>query len=152
TPLRRIGERPWDPPGPGGPGRLRFRRRGVRPRPARARPGRLGRRPGAVPRLGPDPDAAVPLGGGSAQAQPGPEAQARFLQVAEESPNDPWADRALVHAARVALDARKFDDARSLAGRLAARYPTSPLRPDARLIEARALQATGGDEAAIPLF
>jgi TolA-binding protein len=80
------------------------------------------------------------------------EARARYLQVVADFPRDAWADRALLAAARVALDSRDPETARTLAGQLIARYPSSPLRPSARLVEARALRASGRDAEAIPLL
>jgi TolA-binding protein len=71
------------------------------------------------------------------------DARARFLRVVREFPRDAWADRALLAAARLALESRDAEAARNLAAQLPARYPGSPLRDDARLVEARALRALG---------
>jgi TolA-binding protein len=76
------------------------------------------------------------------------EAQARFLQVVETAPDDPWADDALHRAAGTALDRKDGPTARRLAAQLAARFPGSPLRGEARLIEARAAAMQGDHEAA----
>lgn len=80
------------------------------------------------------------------------EARPRFLKVADEFPRDAWADRALLAASRLALEAKAFAEARRLAAQLPARYPGSPLRPNARLIEARALRGAGREADAIPLL
>ena len=79
-------------------------------------------------------------------------ARARFLKAAEVDPKDPWADDALVRAARLALEARDTVAARDLAGSFVARFPESPLRADARLIEARAAMAAGHPKEAIALL
>jgi TolA-binding protein len=80
------------------------------------------------------------------------EARGRYLKLVQEHPKDPWADRALLAAARLTLDARDAANARTLAAELPRRYPESPLRPNARLIEARALRAVGREVDAIPLL
>lgn len=83
------------------------------------------------------------------------EARARYVKLAEEHPRDAWADRALVAAARLALLDPKTPEpevARTLAAELLTKYPTSRLRPEARLIEARALQDLNRHAEAIPLL
>ena len=72
-----------------------------------------------------------------------PEAQARFLRVADADPDDPWADDALDRAAQCALDRDDPATARRLASTFATRFPKSPLRSEVRLIEARAATAEG---------
>jgi TolA-binding protein len=80
------------------------------------------------------------------------DARARFLQLVERTPTDPWADRALLHAARLALDAKDYPAALNLANSLIDRFPNSSLHADARLIAARAEQNRGNAEAAIRLY
>jgi TolA-binding protein len=80
------------------------------------------------------------------------EAQARFLQVVETAPDDPWADDALHRAAGTALDRKDAATARRLAAELVAKYPASPLRGEARLIEARAAAMAGDHRAAAGLL
>jgi cellulose synthase operon protein C len=71
------------------------------------------------------------------------EAQARFLRVAELTPNDPWADDAVQRAAQTALDRADAATAGRLAASFATKYPRSPLRNEVRLIEARAASMAG---------
>ncbi|MHB1558329.1 MAG: tetratricopeptide repeat protein, partial [Isosphaeraceae bacterium] len=80
------------------------------------------------------------------------EAEARFLQVAETAPDDPWADDALARAAASALERKDAAAARRIAARLATRYPSSPLKGDARLIEARAAAMVGEPKAAVEIL
>ena len=77
------------------------------------------------------------------------DARARFLKAAEANPKDPWADRALLRAARLALDACDHAEVRTLASSFAGRFPDSPLKADARLVEARAAMAEGRPREAI---
>ncbi len=77
------------------------------------------------------------------------DARARFLKVAREYPNDAWAPVAMVRAARVALDARDLEGASSLADEFRARFPSHPLRADARLIAGRASWTAGKPKEAI---
>lgn len=77
------------------------------------------------------------------------EARARFLRAAEADPDDPWADDALLRAARLAYDRRDAADAAGLAETFAKRYPASPLRADARLIAARVALAAGRPKDAV---
>lgn len=77
------------------------------------------------------------------------DARARFLRAAEADPKDPWADDALARAARLSLDLRDPARAAELAATFAARYPTSPLLADVRLVSARAALASGKPEEAI---
>lgn len=71
------------------------------------------------------------------------EAQARFLRVVDEAPDDPWAADALHRAAALALEHEDAAAARRLAGQFASRFPKSPLGNDVRLIEARAAVLAG---------
>ncbi len=80
------------------------------------------------------------------------DARARFLKVAEVDPNDPWAADAWLRAASLALDARDRETARRLASEFAGRFPSSKLRADAHLIEARAELADGRPREAIALL
>lgn len=80
------------------------------------------------------------------------QAQTQFIRLAETYPNDLWADRALIQAARLALDARNFSLAKSLASSLVEKYPNSPLCIDARFTRARALQLANELDPAITEF
>jgi TolA-binding protein len=80
------------------------------------------------------------------------EAQKQFLGVVETAPDDPWADDALQRAAGTALDRKDSATARRLAGEFATKYPRSPLRGEARLIEARAAAMAGNPAAAAGLL
>ena len=71
------------------------------------------------------------------------EARARFLKLAEDDPRAPSADDAQLRAAALALDARDWAGARQVAGSFPGRFPGSPLRADARLIDARAALSAG---------
>jgi TolA-binding protein len=77
------------------------------------------------------------------------EARTQFLKAADSDPEDPWADDALLRAARLALDGRDTEAARRLSSGFAARFPKSPLRADAHLIEARAALSAGQAKEAI---
>lgn len=65
------------------------------------------------------------------------EAQERFLKASESDPKHPWADDALIRAARMALESGDREAAKSLASSFATKFADSPLRADARLIEGR---------------
>ncbi len=80
------------------------------------------------------------------------DARARFLKLAADDPKAPWADDAQLRAAALALDAKDLATARQLAGPFAARFPESPLRADARLIDARAALASGRSKEAISIL
>ncbi len=80
------------------------------------------------------------------------EARARFLQIVEQHPKADGADAALVCAAELALKAGEPARARELAARLPNLAPESPLRADARLIEARAAIDAKQPAEAIPLL
>ncbi len=58
----------------------------------------------------------------------------------------------MIRAARLALDRRDHEAARSLAGGFAARFPKSPLRADARLIVGRTALAQGRAKEAIAIL
>ncbi len=77
------------------------------------------------------------------------DARKRFADLAEADPKAPWADDAQLRAAALALDAKDLAGARRLAGPFAARFPDSPLKADARVIDARAALATGKPREAI---
>ncbi len=77
------------------------------------------------------------------------DARERFAALAESDPRAPWADDAQVRAAALALDAGDLAGARGLAGPFASRFPESPLKGDARLIDARAALASGRPKEAI---
>lgn len=79
-------------------------------------------------------------------------ARARYMKVVDTAPNDPWASDALYKAAALALGARDFVSARSLANSLTTRYPTSPLVAEAHLIEARCALGSGQPKPAITLL
>jgi TolA-binding protein len=81
-----------------------------------------------------------------------PEAEALFLRVAQAAPDDPWADEAMSRAAQTALDRKDPVTARTLAGELVQRFPRSPLRTEARLIEARAVAMQGKYQEAVAIF
>lgn len=87
-------------------------------------------------------EAALKLGRGD-------DARARFLRAAEADPKDDWADDALYRAARLALDQRDQAAAAKLTDEFARRYPSSPLRADARLVSARAALAAGRPKDAV---
>ena len=80
------------------------------------------------------------------------EAEARFLKVAEEFPDDAWADDAMLRAAQSALERGDFTTARRLARTFSARFRQSELRIEARLLEARALSASGQAADAVAIF
>lgn len=80
------------------------------------------------------------------------EARARYVTLVENHPGDAWVDRALVRAAKLALDKRDLAEARRLARDAGSRFASSPVRADARLIEARAAQLAGENAAAIVLL
>jgi TolA-binding protein len=88
----------------------------------------------------------------AARARREGDARARFLKAAESDPEDPWADDALLRAARLALEGRDLEAAGRLAGGFAARFPRSALRADARLIEARAALGAGRAKDAIAIL
>ncbi len=80
------------------------------------------------------------------------EAQARFLKVLESYPEDPWADDAMQRAAQTALDRGDSATAGRLAAGLAAQFPQSPLRAEARLIEARSAALQGNPKEAMVIL
>jgi TolA-binding protein len=80
------------------------------------------------------------------------EAQAKFEKLVAANPDDPWADDATERAAQAAFDRGDLNDARRLAAAFASHYPTSPLRAEVLLIDARAAARLGKhDEAAVIL-
>ncbi len=76
------------------------------------------------------------------------EARKRYSKVAETYPSDPWADEAHARSAQLALDAGDHATALSLARTFPERFPKSKFAADVRLIEARALLASGQAEEA----
>jgi cellulose synthase operon protein C len=79
-------------------------------------------------------------------------ARAGYQKMAEAAPDDPQADLALLRAARLALDARDYQAAQSLAGSLRTRYAASSLLAEANLVEARAALSLGAPKRAIQLI
>lgn len=76
-------------------------------------------------------------------------ARDRYARMAEDYPQDEWADDALLRAATLSLDADDPARAEALARQLIEGHPASPLRAGARVIEARAALASGrADDAA----
>jgi TolA-binding protein len=69
------------------------------------------------------------------------DARACYLTVLEEFPKDPAAPVALIRAAGVLLEANDAAAAKELAASFSSRFPESPLRGDARLVEARSALA-----------
>lgn len=82
----------------------------------------------------------------------GDDARARFLKAAEADPKDPWADDALLRAARLAADQRDHAEAAKLAARFVETFPDSPLKADARLVAARAALAAGKPQDAVAIL
>ena len=70
-------------------------------------------------------------------------AEAQELAVVEGFPHQAGVERLLVKAARLALAGRRYEAARSDAGRLLSAYPTSPFAPDAQLVVGQAFQLEG---------
>jgi TolA-binding protein len=71
------------------------------------------------------------------------QARKRFLKAAELAPADPWADDAIARGAQLALETGDHSGALALARSFPQRFPVSPLIPEVRLTEARALLAGG---------
>jgi cellulose synthase operon protein C len=80
------------------------------------------------------------------------EAEARFLKVAEEFPEDPWADDAMLRAGQSALERGDFTTARRLAGAFSARFRQSTLRNEVRLLEGRAASLGGQPKDAVAIL
>jgi cellulose synthase operon protein C len=80
------------------------------------------------------------------------EAEARFLKVTEEFPEDPWADDAMLRAAQSALGRGDFTTARRLAEAFSARFRQSFLRNEVRLLEARAASLSGQPKDAVAIL
>jgi TolA-binding protein len=89
---------------------------------------------------------AIQKQGGSA------EAKARFLDLAETHPEDPWADDAVARAAGLALEAKDHVEALRLARAFPKRFPDSSLAAEVQLVEARALMAGGHSQEALGLL
>ncbi len=77
------------------------------------------------------------------------DARARFLKLATDRPDDPWADDAALEAARLALKAGDHDAAADAAAKLIDRRPESKLAPAALLVLGKAENAAGRRDAAI---
>jgi cellulose synthase operon protein C len=77
------------------------------------------------------------------------EARVRFLRASEADLKDPWADDALLRAARLALDQHDSAEAAKLTDRFLTRFPNSSLRADVRLIAAQAALAAGQPKQAV---
>ena len=82
----------------------------------------------------------------------GDDARGRFLALAEDDPKASWADDAQLRAASLALDAKDYPAARRIAAGFAEKFPTSPLKADAHLVDARAALASGGAKEAIDVL
>jgi TolA-binding protein len=80
------------------------------------------------------------------------DAEARFLKVAADFPDDAWADDALQRAAQAALERGDFGATRRLAATFAARYGQSPLRNEVRVIEARAASLSGNPKDTVAIL
>ncbi len=80
------------------------------------------------------------------------DARGRFLKVVEDDPKGPSAADALLRAASLTLDAKDAEAARRLVAPFAKRFPDSPLRADARLVEGRAALALGRPKDAIEIL
>lgn len=80
------------------------------------------------------------------------DARARFLQVAEKSPRDPWAEPALIRAIRLAFAARDFKAVQAMTASFAADFPSSASAAEVQLIKARALRADKRGQEAIPIL
>ncbi len=80
------------------------------------------------------------------------EARVRFLKVADEHPDDPWAADALLRTAELTLKANDPETARALAARFAERYPENPHKANARLIEGQAALNAGQPDEAVHLL
>ncbi|HEU5116723.1 MAG TPA: tetratricopeptide repeat protein [Isosphaeraceae bacterium] len=78
------------------------------------------------------------------------EANRRFLKVATDHPEDAWADRALLGAARIALEQKRYEQAEKLSEQISARYSGSSLLAEAALVKALAIQGSGRDAEAVP--
>ncbi|OJW15665.1 MAG: hypothetical protein BGO49_15590 [Planctomycetales bacterium 71-10] len=77
------------------------------------------------------------------------DARARFLKVAADFPSDPWADDALLEAARIAQKLGDHDAASGAARKLVELHPGSKLTLVARLVWGKSEAAAGRHDAAI---
>jgi TolA-binding protein len=80
------------------------------------------------------------------------EARKRFLDVAAADPRDAWADDAIAQAARLALETGDHAGVLELARSFARSFPDSKLTAEVRLVEARALLASGHAREAVILL
>lgn len=72
-------------------------------------------------------------------------AEKQYLAVAAAHPNQVGVESLLLRAARLALEQRRYVDARAHAGRILARYPHSELAPEAQFLVGNTLQLEGKD-------
>ncbi len=80
------------------------------------------------------------------------EAEARFLKMAEEYPDDAWADDAMLRAAQSALERGDSTTVGKLSVAFRARFRESALRHEVRLIEARAASLSGQAKEAVAIL
>ena len=80
------------------------------------------------------------------------EAQARFERVVESNPNDPWADDAQERAAQVGPGPGRPGGGPAPGRYVRGRFPQSPLKPEVRLIEARAAAQQGKHDEAVAML
>lgn len=72
-------------------------------------------------------------------------AEKQYLAVAAAHPNQSGVESLLLRAARLAMEQRRYVDARAHAGQLLARHPHSELAPEAQLLVGNTLQLEGKD-------
>lgn len=80
------------------------------------------------------------------------DAEKRFLGLAEGHPGDVWADDAVLRAAELALGRGDARTARRLGAGFEGRFPESPLKGNARLLEARAALASNAADEALAIL
>lgn len=80
------------------------------------------------------------------------DARGRFLKLATDDPKAPSADDALLRATAMTLDAKDASTTRRLATLFGSMFPDSPLRADARLLDARAALALNQPKDAIRIL
>ncbi len=80
------------------------------------------------------------------------EARTRFLKLANDDPGASTADDAMLRAASMTLDAKDPATARRIVAVFATKFAESPLRGDARLIDAQAALALGQPKDAIAIL
>ena len=72
--------------------------------------------------------------------------------MAEEFPDDAWADDAVLRAAQSALERGDFATAGGSPATFPARFPQSTLRNEVRLVEARAASLSGQPKEAVAIL